>query len=460
MQVNPAALVTAAATAPPGGAVTVPVVAGNLANVPLGALLQAVVTQVTPREAVLTVNGEALTVRAPAGLQAGAVLLVRVPAGAPGTLEITDAPPARAPKAPTPPATPLPARVELVDVLEARPDGRVSVRIDGQEQIATSAESLTPGARVLLEVAPTPGGVILRPPPQTAALPTEVATAIIRALPTPDFAATLQPLHDELATLTRVQSQEGETPVAPAVRDAAIAVRDALRALVPDEPRPLAAPELQRLIESGGLHYEAKLSRQAEAAPSFLGTLPANELKGDLKGDLLRLLQTAGELGATSAVPAAQAALDGIEARQAAQVLAQEAAAPYLLQVPFPDAGGWRTLHLSVEREVPPHTPDAEREGRFRLLMHVPLTELGDTWIDAGLSGASFRAAIYLDRADVRERVNAALPELRAELQADGFDEVLLDVRPTSALPASAKQQSAALLAGRPAGTSLLDVKV
>ncbi len=95
MQVTPADAVLAA-SAQPGAAVNVRVLAGNLAAVPLGALLQAVVTQVTPREATLAVNGETLTVRTPAGLQAGEVLFVRVPPGASGTLEIADANAARA----------------------------------------------------------------------------------------------------------------------------------------------------------------------------------------------------------------------------------------------------------------------------------------------------------------------------------------------------------------------------
>lgn len=297
----------------------------------------------------------------------------------------------------------------------------------------------------------TPDGVSLRPPAESANLPVEVATALIRAAPAPDLAATLKPLQAELATLSRAEA------VPAAVRDAATAVRDALRALVPDEPRPPVAPELHRLVENGGLHFEAKLSRLAEPASAAHA---ATELKGDLKGDLLKLLQTAQELGVASQATAARAALDGIESRQATQVLAQATSTPYMLQVPFPDGGGWRTLHLSVDREVPRHTADPEGGGRFRMLMHVPLTELGDTWIDAGLSGGSFRAAIYLDRADVRARVADALPELRAELRADGFEEVFLDVRPTDTLPAAARQQSAAMLAGRPASASVLDVKV
>lgn len=504
MQVNPTADVLALTTQPTAAA-NVRVVAGNLAAVPLGALLQAVVTQVTPREAVLTVNGEALTVRPPTGLQTGEVLLARVPKGANGALELSAPPPVSVPK---PQVAVQPAQVKVVDVLATLPDGRVAVRIDGEEQVATPAEPLAPGSRLLLEVARTPAGVTLRAPAESAALPADVATAIIRATPTADLATALKPLQAELATLTTAQPAKGETAVPPAVREAATTVQETLRALVPDEPRPLAATELQQLVENGGIHFEAKLARlvaEPEAVstasvaaepvsdlepgaevPLTARTEPARvtadskadpkptsssaaaqltparvtaELSGDLKGDLLRLLQTAQELGVVSQVPAARAALDGIEARQASQVLAEATATPYTLQIPFPDAGAWRTLHLSVEREVPSLTADPDRASRFRMLMHVPLSELGDTWIDAGLSGGSFRASIYLDRPAVRERVSAAIPELRAELRNDGFGEVLLDVRPTEALPAAARAQSAAMTAGRPASTSVLDVR-
>ncbi|AMV25644.1 Flagellar hook-length control protein FliK [Gemmata sp. SH-PL17] len=93
--------------------------------------------------------------------------------------------------------------------------------------------------------------------------------------------------------------------------------------------------------------------------------------------------------------------------------------------------------------------------------MHVPLSELGETWIDAGLAGDSFRAAIYLDRAAVRERVSAALPELHSELQTEGFGEVFLDVRAVADLPPRTRVQSSAMMSGRPAAlASLLDVRV
>jgi hypothetical protein len=129
------------------------------------------------------------------------------------------------------------------------------------------------------------------------------------------------------------------------------------------------------------------------------------------------------------------------------------------VQVPFPDGGEWRTLHLSLEPQNQPGRPDAERAGRFRVFMHVPLNDLGETWIDAGLAGDQFRATIYLDRAPVRDRVRAALPELATELRTDGFSEVLLDVRAAADLPDRHRREAAALQTGRPESVSVLDVR-
>jgi hypothetical protein len=539
-------------------------VAGNLASLPLGSLLQATVTSTTPREAVLNVNGLALTVRTPTGaqLQAGAVFLVRVPPGnanttAP-TLELgvpASAAQSAAAGSPIVPGSagpvlaPLPNNVgqtanttattasqpttagvkpersivtttqpALVDVLGSLSDGRVRVNIDGQEQIATSTEPLAPGGRYVLQVESTPAGLTLKPPPDSPTLPHQVATAVLRT-PAPDIGATLKPLQTELAALTAPPSNKSDAsaPAVPAtVRNAAIAVSNTLQTLFPSDPNPPNATQLQRLVEDGGLHFEAKLARlvgdpenpapaqqstasnagtpvrtaltatgadspspnaptdrqTANNEPTAANTVPdkpapdpqtqatARTAPVDLKGDLLRLLQAVNDLGGAAQAPAAAAALHGIEAQQAANALAQANGAPYFLQVPFPDGGQWRTLRLSLEPQNQPDQPDAERAGRFRVFMHVPLTDLGETWIDAGLAGDKFRATIYLDRPAVRDRVRAALPDLQSELKADGFSEVLLNVRASSELPPGQRRAAGAVQAGRPDSVSVLDVRV
>lgn len=573
MQLNP--LTAAPLTALPAGASTsVRVLAGNLAAVPVGELLNAVVASVSPREAVLTVNGQALTVRPPAGapLQPGAAVLVRVPATAatapnptielavppnptPGTSpNLTPAPPptpnqkaaagvaprvsegvarpvagevASAPAAKPPLVgvanVPPPPRLAVVDVLAPLPDGRVRVQLDGVEQVATAAEPLAPGGRYVLQVERSPTGIKLTtPPPTAAAQPTEIATAVLRT-PAPTLPAALKPLQAELATLTKPPPTTAPAVPAP-VREAAVAVEATLRTFVPAEPKPPDATQLRQLVENGGLHFEAKLARQVEgpdspdpplapqaaakanapapttgraasgnepAAPKGDSPSPseakapttpvpeASEPKPiaasresdgakpqaamgrepDLKGDLLRLLQAVNDLGGNLRAPAAEAAVRGIEAQQAANVLAQASGTPYFLQVPFPDGGEWRTLRLSLEPQHRPDQADAERAGRFRVFMHVPLTDLGETWIDAGLSGERFRATIYLDQAAVRDRVRAALPDLHTELAAEGFSEVLLDVRSSGELPEGRRKAAGSVQAGRPDAVSVLDVR-
>ncbi|QJW94416.1 flagellar hook-length control protein FliK [Frigoriglobus tundricola] len=295
----------------------------------------------------------------------------------------------------------------------------------------------------------------------------------------------------------------------PAVQKAANAVLNTLSTFLPSDSRPLNATELQNLIENGGLHFEAKLARLTDPtatttqkpAPATASNtaatkptptaspIPAREpntatgtpgatsgaLSGppaqtgttahlvgpDLKGDLLGLLQAVQNLGGAAAgAPAAAAALGGLEAQQATNALAQSTGAPYYLQVPFPDGAIWRTLHLSLEPQNQSTQSDSSTpSGRFRVFMHVPLTDLGETWIDAGVAGDQLRATIYLDQTAVRDRVQAALPELQTQLQADGFSEVLLSVKSSSDLPDRYRREAGAMQAGRPASVSLLDVK-
>lgn len=494
MQIPPPDAAVPLAT-PSGGVTSVRVLSGNLAAVPVGALLEATVTQSHPKEAVLTVNGLPLTVRPATRLPQGTVLMVRIPPGAKApTLELVGQGPVPSSAEPVAlessavtlqrtatarersggipsgeQAAPVPVKpstVSLVDVLAVLPDGRLRVQINGNEELAASPEKLAPGGRYVLQVDRTPSGITLRPAPDSPKLPTEVATALLRGSPSPDLAATLKPLLAEISTLQKPSQPNGGEPPA-LVRQAAAAVADTIRTFLPADSRPPNRGELQNLVENGGLHFEAKLARLVvlEPSPTTNGdvaqTAKADRMvSSDLKGDLLRLVNAVQEFGNAAQAPAAKAALQGIETQQAANALAQAGGTPYFLQVPFPDGGVWRTLHLALEPEHRRHQSDTDRPGGFRMLMHVPLTELGETWIDAGLSDRRFRAVLYLEKSAARERVAAELPALREELLADGFAEVLLDVRPSADLPARHRRQVAAMQAGYPEGVSVLDVRV
>lgn len=320
-----------------------------------------------------------------------------------------------------------------VEVLKDLANGAFLVRIGGQEVAAQSAELLQPGGKYVLQLETSTNGLILRGLPDKPDLPLTVATTILRDGPRPPaLGDALKPLLAELESLPATQTES---------------VRAALRAILPNGVPD--AESLKSLVDDGGLHYEAKLARQTEGGPASQTT--------DLKRALLQMLHDMRGAG-EAALPAARAVLDGIEALQAVNVLAQTTGSPYSLQIPFPDGDEWRTAHLSLEPERDGREADGRPTG-FRLLMHVPLAKLGDTWIDAGLSGDRFRAALYIESAAARDRIRADLPALRDELQADGFSEVLLDVRPAAELPERRRQRGAAMRAGLPESVSILDVR-
>ncbi|MBY0457825.1 MAG: hypothetical protein K2V38_10840, partial [Gemmataceae bacterium] len=326
-------------TSSAGPTVSVRVLAGQLAAVPVGELLQAVVTRVDPNAgtADIRVNGQSLTVTAPPGLDAGAALLVRVPKGANGELQISDAPAAPKPAPPNSPAQP--GEVQLVDVTATLPDGRVRVQIDGREVLATPTEPLATNGQLVLQVFRGPNGLTLSPPAPNEALPAAVAGAVLRSASATEFAPVLRPLQAELAALIQAKPSATEVQLPTQLRDAAVVLRDTVRAFLPEKGEAPTAAQLQNLIDNGGLHFEAKLARLAVGSPDVNPSRPevAGALRGDLKGDLLRLLQSAQDLGVASQLPASRAALGAVESHQATQVLAQSTQTPYLLQLPFPD---------------------------------------------------------------------------------------------------------------------------
>lgn len=343
--------------------------------------------------------------------------------------------------APTLPAALKPLQAELVTL--TKPPTAAAPAVPAPVRDAAVAVEATLRTFVPAEPKP-PDATQLRQLVENGGLHFEAKLA--RQLEGPD--APDSPLAPQAAPKANAPAPTADKAPAPSGNEPAAAKGDSpspSEAKAPTTPKPEAGEPKSLAASQGSDAPAAPRAAKAEAP--------------DLKGDLLRLLQAVNDLGGNLRAPAAEAAVRGIEAQQAANVLAQASGTPYFLQVPFPDGGEWRTLRLSLEPQHRPDQADAERAGRFRVFMHVPLTDLGETWIDAGLSGERFRATIYLDQAAVRDRVRAALPDLHAELAAEGFSEVLLDVRSSGELPEGRRKAAGAVQAGRPDAVSVLDVR-
>jgi hypothetical protein len=333
----------------------------------------------------------------------------------------------------------------VVDVVARESNGQYRVRIDGRETTAASQQPLQPGGRYVVQVDRGPTGLLLRPLPESPQLPTTVATTILRTDKPPPLGDTLPSLVKELAA----------PPADAQVRTAAAEVREVAVKLLPPADQPPTAERIKQLVEDGGTHFEAKLARSADPDTPDRPAPPAPHT--DLKGGLLSLARSVSDLAA--AFPAAAATLDGIERQQAVNVLAQQNGGMMVVQIPFPDGPHWRTLGLGIE---PDRSSERDADGRatgFRVMMHVPLTALGETWIDASAESQRLRAVLYVSDPAARERVRAELPELRGELQAGGFAEVLLDVQPAGNLTDTQRRKANAIREGVPEGGGLLDVR-
>lgn len=319
-------------------------------------------------------------------------------------------------------------------------NGETTVAVAGKQLTIRTALSLTVGEALTIAIGPSGQLEVARPTP-------EIATAAVQNVPVA--------VDSPVAAVGEILRQDKPLPLGeslPQLRTAiadqpqAAKVRVVLDSILPDTPRPTDAEQLQSLVKDGGQFLEAKLDRRASGERINFGQ--------DLKAVLTELVAAAPQLAA------ARTTLDGIEYQQAANVLSQQSTGAFIVPVPFPDGANWRTLHLAIEPDSSGGEASAERRDRFRVLMHVPLNELGETYIDAGVDGEHLRAVLYLDSSAARERVRPELAGLETELRSSGFREVLLDVRPTADLPDRRRQQANAMTAGRTDTTSVVDVRV
>lgn len=273
----------------------------------------------------------------------------------------------------------------------------------------------------------------------------------------PELGQSVKPLLQELATLT-------ETAPKP-IADAANSVKQMLRTIIPDVPRAPNATEVEAAIRDGGQQYEAKIAeavdRKSTLRTTEMNLVPkdaapqARPLGHDLKGTLLNLVETARTLrDASFDIPTARAVLNGIEATQAVNALNQQSSGAFFMQIPIPDGDDWKTVYLAIEPDQADN--EGEASSGFRVFMNVDLTELGETWIDVGMSGGGLMAVLYLNAAN-RERIIAASESLQTDLQAEGFASSWVDVRSATDLPERMRLRAEHMKSGSPERSGLID---
>jgi|GEM_PF-1915158 len=515
----------------PPGALSARVEAGDLTALPVGELLRAVVVRVEPGSATLLVQGRELIIRPSHPMKPGTVWLVRRPspelhhpveyfapsadrvfstASEPSTGSLTSVsksstmpatltpPHGTTSTLPVPEATLLaflPGRTLLVEVQEEVAPQTYRIQWLGQTVVARSEQTLTPQQHHLVQLQLRPDGLWLTRPVENAHTPSLLAAALLRHLPPADLAPALADLHQTLAewtfpgnstsdpkTLGNQHAGSGEMAVLQRILRETQAV---LESFWPSKPQPLTAQQLRHFVENGGLMYEARLV-VASDPNSWTAPKPAppdssqthtpwnvtpkdTEIPNDLKGSLLRLVQSLSGKSEPALQAAAVPALHNITILQAVNVLASNQGMPYWLQVPFPDGSGWRTLYMAVQPDFSVFLGDSSAKDRsssslssqrFHILIHAPLDTIGNTWIDMTLQGDRLHAVLYFDHERTLQQALVMQEELHQMLQASEFTQIGIEFRSAKDLPTRHRQHTEAMRQGRPPSLHLVDWEV
>ena len=409
----------------PPGTLTARVAGGDLAALPVGELLRAVVVRVETGSATLLVQGRELIIQPSHPMKPGTVWLVRRPSPDPhpqveylaATADLASptasGPAARSPTSassgtvpstlplPTGATSTLPATFAamvtshpgltlLVEVQDEVAPQTYRIQWLGQTMLARSEQALIPQQQHLVQLELRSDGLWLTRPANNTQSPSYLAAALLRHLPPADLAPALADLHQALAewafpgnstsdpkTLGNQHAGSGETAVLQRIQRE---IRAVLESFLPSKPQPLTAQQLQHFVENGGLMYEARLVAASDpnswTAPKpappdtsqthapWNATPQDTEIPKDLKGSLLQLVQSLRGKSEPALQAAAVPALHNITTLQAVNVLASHQGMPYWLQVPFPEGSAWRTLYMAVQPDYPVFPGDISTKGR------------------------------------------------------------------------------------------------
>jgi hypothetical protein len=309
-----------------------------------------------------------------------------------------------------------------------------AIDLKGSEYTAKGNVGLQEGSEVLVRVAgftPEPLLEVVPQPGQDleAALVSLIRTNLADAVPTGDLLANLQ---QALAALAAENSPQATLP---SLTQLQAFLQDVLAS--PNAP---TADRVARLVEDGGLHYEAKL-----ASLALTGTQEPEALaRQDWKGLLLQVQQEwtrqtqeaprpaldlapgqAPHPQQPSAPPATGANLGSLidhqlhqlEHQQALNVLAQQHGSAYVLEIPLVIRQSLTTAHLAIEPEVRGDSEEpGDRQSGHNLLFQMDLENVGQTKIEAWVAGGAMRVNFFAENQKAVDQLRAEFPVLRQTL--------------------------------------------
>jgi hypothetical protein len=234
-----------------------------------------------------------------------------------------------------------------------------------------------------------------------------------------------------------------------------------LRALIPETAASLTAERVERVVRDGGQQLESKLGTLITNDPKPTREAVQEIIRTDLKGQLLQAQSTAPETHSQEVKTFAKELLGHIEHLQTLNVLTQQNGGPIHFAIPIPMDGAWQTAQIAFEADREPRKEtNSDDTPPFNLLIHLDLTDFGNTWIDANVRGKGFSANLYIESQSGRQSAQSSIRELQQELKESGFEQIRVNVLSTGEIPLARRARFHAVETQMPEQFGLINLEV
>ncbi len=284
-------------------------------------------------------------------------------------------------------------RILAGEVLRQEGDGTVLLALGRHRVPAQTQLQLDPGSAFLLRVELTEGGLVLNVISEADGGEPDLLSALRRVV------GEGRPIGEMLEAIAARIRAELARPGAAFDELRGLADTLAGRVFQPGQ----SGEELSTLLQRSGQRYEAALWTALQGG---LGADVLGHLSGDLKAELLRLLEALEDGPLKESV---KRALAGVEAEQLLNLARQRTGEPSVFSFPLTDGSGWTTARLIVHDQTK-QDADAQEQGE-----HIRRIALG-----VGFSATGpVRADFLWTKSQLSVRLVAARRELAERLDAD-----------------------------------------
>lgn len=330
---------------------------------------------------------------------------------------------------------PMEGQLTEVKILQLMSGGKALVEVGGKqtEAFISPDASVQPGKTLLMSVDSLLPDLVLKSVPPAQDLNLEKAASYVR-----EFLPGKEPMDKVLSRLSKLISEEKLPQALRSEKGLVDGLRQALNDSViqkPDTPNPAL---LERAVNVSGQNYENNLKTSLE-----LGISPEEIkhtlLKGDLKGELLKLGNAVDEKLSTLKVDnpeiqpqirelqnfgnAIRSATGQIELHQVMNAVNQRDHGAAFFQVPYLTQNGeTKTMDVFVKRNGKEKGGKEDKENNdCNVTLLLDMTSLGSLRADVHLQNDSLHCKIISQDQQVVDFIEGQLPSLESNLKKAGY---------------------------------------